>query len=197
MLPKKCTRSVHFMVFLQSRFRSNQSTNLCLAGKIMKGFEEGLLTEMILINLQKEFDAINYIVFLQKRKAILFSEQSIQWFRFCLCEQIFLVKSENKLSDFGKISCRVHQGIILEPLLFFIYLNDIPQAVKSNLLLYADNSCLTYEHKGISNIKKYSMRTFKIFVTSLLIINQVLIFGMIKLDQFFSQVSKGLKIFVN
>ena len=153
MLPKKCTRSVHFMVFFQSRFRTNQSTNLCLVDTIMKGFEEGLLTEMILINLQKEFDTINYIVLLQKLKAILFSEQSIQWFRFCLCERIFLVKSENKLSDFGKISWRVHQGLILEPLLFFIYLNDMPQAVKSNLLLYADDSALCMNIKVFETLK--------------------------------------------
>ena len=48
---------------------------------------------------------------------------------------IFLVNSENKLSDFGEISCRVTQGPILGPLLLLIYVDDMPQAVTSTLLL--------------------------------------------------------------
>ena len=45
----------------QSGFRGNHSTNLCLSfltDKILKGFDEGLLTGMILIDLQKAFDTI-------------------------------------------------------------------------------------------------------------------------------------------
>ena len=47
----------------QSGFRTNHSTNLCLSfltDKILKGFDEGLLTGMILIDLQKAFDTINH-----------------------------------------------------------------------------------------------------------------------------------------
>ena len=64
----------------QSGFRPNHSTCLCLshlADKILKRFDEGLLTGMILIDLQKAFDTINHEVLLQRLKAIRFSEQSI------------------------------------------------------------------------------------------------------------------------
>ena len=46
----------------QSGFRTNHSTNLCLSfltDKILKGFDEGQLTGMILIDLQKVFDTIH------------------------------------------------------------------------------------------------------------------------------------------
>ena len=135
---------------------------------------------------QKTFDTINHEVLLQKLKAIIFSEQSIQWFRSYLCDRIFLVETENKLSDFGKISCGVPQGSVLGPLLFLIHVNDMSQAVKSNLLLYADDSCLMYQHKDMRKSKKFLMKILKISVTGLLITNQLFISGMIKLNQFFS-----------
>ena len=131
------------MYNFQSWFRPNHPTNLYLThltDKILKGFDEGLLTGMMLIDLQKAFKKINHKVLLQKLKAIRFSEQSIQLFRFYLCGRIFLVETENKLLHFGKISYGVPQGSILESLLFLIYVNDILQVVKSNLLLYADDS---------------------------------------------------------
>ena len=73
----------------QSGFRPNHSTNLCLAhltDKILKGFDEGLLTGMIHIDLQKAFDIINHEVLLQKLQPIRFSERSIQWFRTFVTE---------------------------------------------------------------------------------------------------------------
>ena len=91
---------------------------------------------------------------LQKLKAIKFSESTIKWFKSYLSEWIFLVNIENKLSDFGKISCRVPQGSILGPLLFLIYVNDMPQAVTSTLLLYADDSCILCQHKDVAQIEK-------------------------------------------
>ena len=140
----------------QSEFRPSHPTNLCLThltDKILKGFDEGLLTGMMLIDLQKAFNKINHKVLLQKLKAIRFSEESIQLLRFYLCGQIFLVETENKFLDFGKISFGVPQSSIPEPLLFLIYVNDIPQVVKSNLLLY-DDSGLVYLRKNIGKIKK-------------------------------------------
>ena len=97
----------------QSGSRGNHSTNLCLSfltDKVLKGFDEGLLTGMILIDLQKAFDTTDHEILLQKLKVIKFSESTIKWFKSYLSERIFLVNIENKLSDFGEISCRVTQG---------------------------------------------------------------------------------------
>ena len=53
----------------QSGFKTNHSTNLCLlllTDKILKDFGKGLLTEMILIDLQKTFGTINHKFFKKK-----------------------------------------------------------------------------------------------------------------------------------
>ena len=81
-------------------FRENHSTNLCLpylTDKILKGFDEGLLTGMILIDLQKVFDTIDHEILLQKLKAIRFSKGTLQWVRSYLSERKFLVNIESRL----------------------------------------------------------------------------------------------------
>ena len=61
----------------QSGFRPNHPTNMCLAhvtDKKLKGFHEGLIAGIILIDLQNVFDTTNHEVLLQKLEAIRFSE---------------------------------------------------------------------------------------------------------------------------
>ena len=71
----------------------------------------------------------------------------VSWFQSYLSERMFFISIENQLSDYGRILCSVPQGSFLGALLFLIYVNDMPQAVNSNLLLYADDSCLMFQHK--------------------------------------------------
>ena len=54
----------------QSGFRKNHSTDTSFAyftDKILTGFDSGLLTGVILIDLQKNFDTINNDILLKKR----------------------------------------------------------------------------------------------------------------------------------
>ena len=57
-------------------------------------------------------------------------------------------------SDRSSIKCEVPQGSILEPLMFLICVNDMSQAVKSNLFLYADDSFLVFQGKDVIEIEK-------------------------------------------
>ena len=124
---------------------------------------------MILIDLQKAFDTIDHEILLQKLKAVRFSKGTLKWFRSYLSERIFLVNIESKLSDFGKTSCGVPKGSILGLLLFLIYVNDMPRAVKSTLLLYADDSYILYQHKEVDEIEKQLNKD--LFVTGLWMTN--------------------------
>ena len=64
-----------------------------------------------------------------------------------------MVNLENFFSKFSKISCDVPQGSIPGLLLFSIYVN-MSMAVKCNLFLYADDTCLVFQSKNIKDIKK-------------------------------------------
>ena len=46
------------------------------------------------------------------------------------------------------------RGSILGPLLLLLYVNEIKQAVNCDLFLYADDSCLVYQHNDVSKIEQ-------------------------------------------
>ena len=116
----------------QSGFKAKHSTDLCLSylnDKILKGFDNGLFTGMILIDLQKAFDTIDHNILLEKLKAIGFCDDTVNWFHSYLTDWAFLVSIEIKYSSISKIFCGVPQGSILAHFLFLIYFNDMKQAV--------------------------------------------------------------------
>ena len=41
-----------------------------------------------------------------------------------------------------------------------LYINDLPQAVVSDLLLYADDTCIVFQHKNVIEIEKQLLRDF-------------------------------------
>ena len=113
------------------------------------GFDSGLLTGMILIDLQKALDTINHNILLRKMSSLRFSDHPINWFQSYLSNRSFRVNVQGKYSCIAKIDCGVPQGSILGPLLFLLYVNDLKQAVDCDLFLYADDSCLVYQHKDV------------------------------------------------
>ena len=141
----------------QSGFRQNYYIDLCLSylsNKITTGFESGLHTGMILIDLQKAFDTINHDILINKMEFLGFSKDVISWFKSCLSNRKIIVNLKNSFSEPGHLSCGVPQGFILGPLLFLLYINDMPQAVNCELPLYAGDTCLIFQHKDVKVIEK-------------------------------------------
>ena len=116
---------------------------------------------MILIDLQKAFDTIDHDILLQKLYAIGFSKHSVNWFRSYLINRTFLINLGHASSQPVCVSSGVPQGSILGPLLFLIYINDMSQAVKCNLFLYADDACLVCQHKDINETEKQLNKDFE------------------------------------
>ena len=101
----------------QSGFRKNHSTVTFLTyltDKILTGFDSGLLTRVILIDLQKAFDPINHDILLRKMAVLRFSDRSINWFQLYLSNRSFRVNIQGKYSRIAKIDCGVPQGSPLE-----------------------------------------------------------------------------------
>ena len=141
----------------QYGFRKHYSTDTCLSyltDKVRTGFEKGLLTGMVLIDPQKAFDTIDHGILLDKMKCLGFSNSTVAWFNSYLTNRSFIVNVRKEYSSPGKLSCGVPQGSILGPLLFLQYVNDMPQALNSELLLYEDDTSLIYMGKDTKTIEE-------------------------------------------
>ena len=147
----------------QSGFGKFHSTDSCLSyqqDKVPKGFDSGLLAGMILIDLQKAFDTIDHKILIEKMKCMGFSNNVTKWFKSYLSKRMFGVHVEKGFSDKALISCGVPQGSILGPRLFLLHVNDMVQAINYDLLLYADDTGLIFQHKDINIIEQQLNRNF-------------------------------------
>ena len=106
---------------------------------------KGRLVGMVLLDLQKAFDTVDFDIMLEKLRAIGVS--STGWFQSYLTGRKQTVQVSGKNSTFLDISCGVPQGSILGPLLFLLYVNDMQISLSCKLALYADDSALIFSHK--------------------------------------------------
>ena len=97
--------------------------------------------------------------------------------------KIFCNAGRSSLEE-ALITCGVPQDSILGPLFFLIYSNDLPQALSETASnLYADDTCIYYEHK---NIQKVQTVLNKEFIPMWMVhYNKLFILEKIKQNQFF------------
>ena len=115
LVSKIIEKSIHFQIenFLnkkkliymyQSGFRTNHSTDLCIAQLIdfvATGMDKEMHTGMILVDFQKSFDTLDHGVLLRKMKYFGFRASVIRWFESYLSTRKFLVCIDNVFSEAG------------------------------------------------------------------------------------------------
>ena len=87
---------------------------------------------MVLIDLSKAFDSICYNTLLLKLSSLSTSSQALKWFESYLTDRKQSTRLGTSISDALTIPHGLPQGSILGPMLFNLYINDLPSAVKSS-----------------------------------------------------------------
>ena len=76
--------------------------------------------------------------------------KELNWFKSYLQNRRQYCKVNGKVSKTEIVNCGVPQGTCLGPLLFLVYINDLPNCLeKSNVSMYADDTCLYYSFDSV------------------------------------------------
>ena len=138
----------------QYGFRPGHSTELAcirLMDHVTKQVDAGKLPININIDLSKAFDTLNHTILLDKLKHYGISGIENDLFRDYLSNRYQYVEHRNSRSAKKLITTGVPQGSILGPILFLIYINDLPLvSTMFDMLMYADDTTL------YCNVDKYS-----------------------------------------
>jgi len=99
-------------------------------------------TAMVLLDLQKAFDSVWHQGLLYKLHTINLPENIIKILRSYLTDRSFKVSFCGEMSEAYGIRAGVPQGSVLGPVLFNIFINDIPKSRNSGLAVYADDTAV-------------------------------------------------------
>ena len=140
--------------------RSTVTALLNITEKIYNSMDHHKLSLLILMDLSKAFDSLQHDILLHKLRLIGLSNHVLSWMKSYLDDRTQVIKVGNIYSDKIILTCGVPQGSILGPLLFLVYVNDLPNVIKyGNVGQFADDTQLLYNYKpksfrSLSEIEK-------------------------------------------
>ena len=144
---------------LQFGFRQKCSTNhalISIAESIRCSVDNKEFGCGIFIDLKKAFDTVNHSILLLKLHHYGVRGKAYEWFQSYLSnrKQFVCVNGHESDSLHVPLTCGVPQGSVLGPLLFLLYVNDLPNA--SSLLtfhLFADDTNIYYSCKNLDDLE--------------------------------------------
>ena len=137
----------------QFGFRKNRSTymaGLDVIDFITSGFNNKELTLGIFVDLSKAFDTVNHNILLQKLYHYGIRGMALNLLKSYLACRKQLVVVDGHTSQSLAISCGVPQGSILGPLLFLLYINDLPYCTRRlKFCLFADDTSILFKSNDL------------------------------------------------
>ena len=141
----------------QYGFRNNHSVNHALLDVVTNCYDAlhcSQHTALLFMDLGKAFDTVSHKILLYKLHHYGIRGSAYALIKNYLTSRNQFVTFNNTSSSTKPINIGVPQGSILGPLLFLIYINDLPNAINSTPRLFADDTCLILRQSSLSSLEK-------------------------------------------
>jgi len=124
-------------------------------------------TDAILLDFCKAFDKVSHRLLLHKLDHYGIRGPIFEWISSFLTGRSQTVVCNGSISDPVNVTSGVPQGTVLGPLLFLIYINDLPDCLSSCCSLFADD-CLVYRqiiNKNDQDILQQDLKNLELWAS--------------------------------
>ena len=122
--------------------RSTVTQLLRYLDECIEGIIDGSVVDAIYLDFSKAFDTVPHNRLMSKLESYGITGNTKQWIHSFLSGRTQTVMVNNNESSPAPVTSGIPQGSVLGPLLFVIYINDLPDTVSSHIYLFADDTKL-------------------------------------------------------
>ena len=143
--------------FSQFGFQSQKGTSDAIfqfLERVYCGLNEREAVAAVFCDLSKAFDCVSHEILLGKLAMYGFRGEVLRFFESFLKDRMQRVVIGSESSDLARISWGVPQGSVLGPILFLLYINDLPLInIQGEFTLFADDATILWHNPDVGLLR--------------------------------------------